>query len=377
VEEVNVAGASGHVRPLWSADLDPGSGGSLIDDGAGGCLVSNIQSNARYAMDGSLVWRIETTGPAYEAPIVSDGLIFRVEGSAVITRHIANGAIVHGFSAPAATELTSTPWGDLLYEEVQLDGSSVLRCRARSGEENWSIGFPKVGTAIQHPASFGDVVLAHFNGRLRALAQDGTQRWALDHSGFHSADDARSDVAYNELVVFPIAIDPSTMLVGLAWTTGRGLFLVNTTRNTVEPYAPDRVARPPLVPLRHPDGGFRIVAGGGRRTIRQLEYEWPVQALDPHGRLAWEHPLHTEIADIAAKADGGLIVSATPSQWQWDTYHKWQDMSANTLVRSLDADGRQLWTWYAPGPLTHLPIVGSTGTVYVGTKGKLWALTDI
>ncbi|WP_431421660.1 PQQ-binding-like beta-propeller repeat protein [Actinokineospora sp.] len=373
----DAAGASRYLRPSWSADLHPGSGGSLVDDGAGGCLVSNAQSNARYAVDGRLIWLTETTGPAYEAPIVSSGLVFRIEGSAVITRDLTNGAIVHDFSAPAASELTLAPWGELLYEEAQLDGSSVLKCRARSGKEHWSIRFPRVGTVIQHPASFGDVVLAHFDGRLRALTQNGTQRWALDHSGFHRAEDARPDLTDNELVVSPTAIDPSTLLVGLAWPTGRGLFLVNTTRKTVEPYAPDRVIQPPLVPFRHPDGGFRIAAGGRRRTIGQLEYDWPVQAFDPDGRLAWEHPLHTEIADIVAKPDGGLIVSATPTQWQWDTYHKWQDMSANTLLRALDADGRHLRTWYAPGPLTHLPIVGSTSTVYVGAKGKLWALTTI
>jgi hypothetical protein len=108
--------------------------------------------------------------------------------------------------------------------------------------------------------------------------------------------------------------------------------------------------------------------------VGPMRWEYPVVAIEPDGIRAWEHRLPARASHVTPAPGGQLIVTASPSRKRWNDYHQWCDLSAETFVRSVGPDGAERWTWYAPGPVTHLPVVSPSGTVYVGCDKRLWAL---
>jgi hypothetical protein len=358
-------------QPLWSVELDqrPGSGGTLLTDGGGGCLVVTSESLTRYAPDGTRDWQVVPLGSVYEPPVAgADGRISWVEGAQVVTRNPGDGEVLGSFTDANATELAWTPWGDLLYRAENPDGTATLRCRSVRGEEIWARSFRGTGPLVQHPASFGDVVLVHFDGKLRAFAQDGTERWTASRAGFQDTTESADEQMWS----FPVVLGPSRLLAGFEWPAGRGLYLVDTEAGEVTPFAADRAVLGPLAVL--PGAEFRLAMRGPRYEIREKEWEWSVVVLDSAGRLSWEHRLPADMKKLTAGRDGRLVIAGTPSRKRWESYHKWYDLSAESYVQSVGNDGRVEWTWPGPGPLTHLPVVGAGGTLYVGSEGKLWAL---
>jgi outer membrane protein assembly factor BamB len=131
----------------------------------------------------------------------------------------------------------------------------------------------------------------------------------------------------------------------------------------------------PVTLLRGGDGEYRVAVQGRKHEVRQLEYEWSVVVLDLAGLTLWAHRLHAPPLRFVSGANGTLIVSGTPTRKIWDAYGRWQDLSKDPYVRCLAADGTPLWTWYGPGPLTSGPLVGPDGMIYVGSQGRVWALS--
>jgi len=107
-----------------------------------------------------------------------------------------------------------------------------------------------------------------------------------------------------------------------------------------------------------------------------MDWQFPIVLLDARGNRLWEHQLRTPPTQLLNGRDGALFVSSTPSLTRYDRYRTWQDFSKDAYLRCLGPDGVERWTWYAPGPLTHLPVARPDGVVYLGSEGRLWALAD-
>jgi outer membrane protein assembly factor BamB len=105
-----------------------------------------------------------------------------------------------------------------------------------------------------------------------------------------------------------------------------------------------------------------------------MDWRYPVVCLAPGGALVWQHRLPAPAITLAATPDGGVIAAASASAQRWHDYQRWYDLSAETFVRCLGPDGQARWTWNAHGPLTHQPVVGPDGIVYVGSEQRLHAL---
>jgi hypothetical protein len=233
---------------------------------------------------------------------------------------------------------------------------------------------------VCEPFALGDVVVFGRHGALWAFDRNGEARWVADLRGVHppsSEDDSprlpEEPQAALRLEDAPARLDEERVVVELSWYTGRGLYRLDGGAHELAPVAVPSPALPPFAALPRPPTEYRIVGTGPNVEVARLEWEYPVVAIEPGGVLAWEHRLPAPALSLVSTPGGNLIAAASPSFKRWSDYHEWYDLSAEMFVRCLGPDGRALWTWYAPGPLTHLPVVSATGIVYVGCDNRLWA----
>lgn len=362
-------------QPHGSIDLGLGPGHGLGQDRRGNWLVPTGTELASFTPDGARRWRVDTpdaTGGFVTAP---DGAILRVEGDRIVTRDPDSGEVAGTAPAHGAQEITLDPWGGLLYLARDPAGAGGLRCTSVTGADRWSVPLagPEPASA---PVAVGDSALVQHGGSLCAFDREGRVRWSAGHDGFREPDAAGpAPVEADRLWLAPRAVGGQAFLVGWEWQTShRRLFLVDWAARTVTPYADGIVPKPPVAVLPAAGAGFRTAVQGPRREVRRMEWQWSVVMLDDAGEPAWEHWLPTEPAGVLPGEGGTLIVAGTPTSRRWEAYGRWQDLSRDTYVRCLGPGGDGRWTWYAPGPQTHLPRRGRDGLVYVGSQGRLWAL---
>lgn len=358
----------GEATPLWSAELATAEHGHLAPAGAAGLLVSTPTSLALFSWAGERRWRVRPGGGVLGRPVVSpNGLILWFEGDELVTRDLDTGKVVHAFAAPSASALALSPWNDSVYCQSTPDGTAVLRCHGLDGEHRWSEGIraPLPWT----PLAWKDCVVVYHGGLLRAVERGGTQRWAADHAGFQPPG---AEAGSDELWSGPMPVGPTTLLAGLRRERGTGLYLIRPVTNSVRPYARQLATNSPVLALPGPDDGFRVALPGPQVEVRPMEWEWSVLMLDHQGEQLWQHRLPAPFSRMVAGVNGALVVAGTPTRKHWDEYHYWHDLSTHTYVRSIERDGSELFTWYGPGPLSHLPAVGPEGQICVGSEGKLW-----
>jgi PQQ-like domain len=172
----------------------------------------------------------------------------------------------------------------------------------------------------------------------------------------------------------PQPVDETTIIVKLEWHYGQGFFFVDTFNRRLSALRSAIPFKPPLAVLTSPERGTRLAVLGPELEVSRMEWNWQVLMLDIGGRSIWSHQVHAQPLRLTPGIGDTLIFAASPSRKRWDDYHKWYNLADETFVRCLEPDGSVRWTWYAPGPISHLPAVGTTGTVYVASEGRLWAL---
>jgi hypothetical protein len=352
------------VAPKWSVDLPTDAGGWLTWDPGGRCLVSFASSAASFGMDGRREWLADTPGRALGAPIIAPGeRVIRIEGETIVTRDARSGSVIHRFQAPGGSGLALSPWGDPVYRDSSANGQALLRCVTMMGEPRWST--PLLRPGLIAPFALGELVVFSDNGALKALDQTGSQRWI-----------AKADVPNSAAITVaasPSYIDPETALLRVDEASRIGFYLLQK-EGRLRPYPSPPGFGTPLAVIPHMDGGFGVVMAGPRIEVRQMDYRWTIGLLNAQGTEEWRHTLHAKPQTMVAGPDGGVAVAASPSRKRWDDYHRWQDLSAQAFVRYLTPAGSERWTWYAPGPISHYPLIAPDGTVLVASEGKLFAL---
>jgi hypothetical protein len=364
--------------PLWSADL-PAPDGMLTVDAQGDCLVSSRNRLDLVTTGGRLAWTAYGDD-SWEPPVVGpEGEVHRVEGDRVVSRSPQTGTPTGSFRVGSATHLAADPWGGLIFRTAERNAPAGLCSVTSRGEVRWTAPLTGRGVLLFAPVVFGAWAVVHAGGSLRAYGRDGRVHWVADRGGLRAPDPAGDRGAApggDEPLAAPVLLDAATLLVALRWYDGRGFFRVDLATGTVDPFAAWLPAQTPFAvlagvpPLARPAVALR----GPSREVRRLEWESSVVLLDESGRELWERSLPVEPGRLMASPDGTLVVSASPSRSRWDQYHQWQDLSREAFVQWLEPSGARRWTWYAPGPLSHLPVIRPDGVVYVGSDGRLWAL---
>lgn len=371
---IGVAGAAPRstVRPLWSVDLGLGPSDGLGLDARNRWLVATPTTLASFETDGRRRWTVDVAGRAQPLVTTADAAIVRIEGDEVVHRDPDSGQVRWSFAAPRSGQLRADPWGGLVYSQTAPDGPTMLCCTSMTGAPRWSRPLAGRGQVTFTPFAMDDTVIVCDGGLLRAYDRDGQVRWLAGHDSFHDAGDG---IAPGDEMWTPLRrVTPTTLLAGLDWDTGHGLFLLDVASRTVRPYPVGFRPRSPVAVLSSPERGYQVAVQGPTYEVRQMDWQWSVALLDPAGASLWEHRLHAPPLRLVRGAGDTLVVSGTPTRERWDDYHRWQDLSADTYVRCLGPDGSPLWTWYGPGPLSNHPLVGPDGVIYVGSEGRVWAL---
>jgi hypothetical protein len=367
------------VAPLWSAPM-PGGGGLLTLLPSGGCIASTSASLLAYRPDGRLRWEAAAVARVFggEPAVTPDGALVRIEDGSVITRALLTGEVLGSFAAPLGSGIGLAPWGDLIYSQAAPGGTAAVRCVTRTGVDRWSVSLDGPAALTIRPLVLGDVVVVNRRGALWALDQAGRSPWLADNHGVRApepednhrraATDPNGGV---ELHAAPARLDAGRALVALEWFAGDGLYLLDGVTPRLTPVTAPGAA--PYAVLPHAPTEYRIAGLGPQIEVRRMDWRYPIVSFEPDGRRLWEHPLPAKAIALAPAPGGNLIAAASPTATRWRDYQQWYDLSGETFVRCIGPDGTARWTWHAPGPLTHLPVVGPDGVVYVGCDQRLWA----
>jgi len=369
-------------NPVWSVPLATRGGGILTVNPQDGCIATLAEWVVAVRSNGDVAWQTQTLGRGSGGePVISQGAFLRIEAAFLISRDLSTGGTIASFPAPLSSGLSVAPWGDLLYSQADPHGVGVLHCVDRNGLNRWSVPLDGSGPLIYQPTLLGGLVVVDRRGLLWAYDRDGGARWVADRDGVRHPrpeDDASRPTngpdAGIRFATLPAPIDTDRAVVYLDWYSGRGLYLLDASAPALTQVAVASPSLPPYVTVPGAEAGYRIVGLGGRVEVAEHEWEYPVVAMEPDGRRLWEHLFPAKPRGLMSAPDGGVVVALSPTIKRWRDYHKWYDLSGETFVRYLNPDGTARWTWHLPGPLTHEPVVGADGIVYVGSEGRLWAL---
>lgn len=365
MEPVNVRSDT---APLWSVEV-PSHPGKLWTENIEGCLLMGESAATLVGPDGRIRWSLELGKHGNWYPLVRDGRLHRIEDDHIVTRDLATGEPVASFRASSwPHRVEFDPWGGLVYRHLAEGDEREVRRVTLDGELVWTLPLPdrRDGYRLR---SFGDLVVFDVNKRLYAYDRDGELRWAAwAWAGVPLDRPADKHDRISRLWTY----DGDHLLARFDWYDGGGYYLVDAFGDS-RAFITTRQVREPLAVLPGVDGGPTRLAMQGPTRQEQMIYTYPVWMIEGD-QGAWTHDLNVAPDTLTAGSGGSLIVSATPDQRRWDTYHWLRPLWHESYVRCLEADGTTRWTWYAPGVITHFPSVGEDGTVYVGTAGRLYAL---
>lgn len=358
--------------PTWSVEL-PFADGSLYRDDADGCLVATESAVAAVRADGQVRWSADVPFYRSREPIARDGKIFRIEDGCIVTRDLATGQATGSIEiGPDGNSLDFDAWGGFVFRQVARSGEPRLRSVTALGEPRWTVPMTQGMDAFDLRV-FGDLVVADFDERLRAYDLDGRARWvAWPYAGITDPDPAAIPRAVEHDQVKGLwAYDERALLARFDWSDGGGYYLVDTLGRS-HPFVTTRQVGPPLAVVTGLTGGPRLAIQGPRSQVG-LDYTYRVWMVEGEGAV-WEHVMDVAPTGLREGAGGTLIVTSTPTQRRWETYHWLSPLWHETFVRCLEPDGATRWTWYAPGMISQHPVVRPDGVVYVGAAGRLYAL---
>ncbi|GIG00199.1 PQQ-binding-like beta-propeller repeat protein [Catellatospora citrea] len=354
--------------PLWSVDI-PADDATLRTEDVDGCLLIAEAAATLVSPDGQIRWSRELGSHGNWYPLVRDGLMHRIEDDRIVTRDLATGEPVASFDGgPRAHRLEFDPWGGFVFRHLIEDDQREVRRVGLDGELHWAVPLPDRMDGYRLRA-FGDLVVFDVNKLLYAYDRDAELQWAAwAWAGVRL--DRPADEHHRIRALWQY--DADHLLARFEWYDGGGYFLVDAFGDSRSLITARQVSEP-LAVLPGVDGGPTRLAMCGPSRQEQMIYTYPIWMIEGD-RAVWTHDMNVAPVTLTAGAAGSLIVSASPDQRRWDTYHWLRPLWHETYVRCLNPDGTTRWTWYAPGMITQHPDVGADGTVYVGAAGRLYAL---
>jgi hypothetical protein len=71
-----------------------------------------------------------------------------------------------------------------------------------------------------------------------------------------------------------------------------------------------------------------------------------------------------------------VFLACSPSFGRWEKYRHWPqyDLEKECFLRCLGPDGQELFTWYAPGPISEPLAIGLGGELLLVSEGQLWVI---
>ena len=361
-------------RTVWSVEV-PKAGGGSLEVVAEGLLVRGPGWLGVFSFEGERRWTAEAVTQRSNWPVMLDAeSVAQIEQGHVVIRDCGTGVVRSRWAAPGACELAVAPWGDVVFLQVGADRSRVFRCLTRDGRERWAV--PLTGGMSDYPSTpFGvsDVVVIARSGGLWAYEESGAARWVAGWAGIREPSELAPDDRVN-LDQGATRIDRDRAIVWLSGPDDRSMVELDGRVPVMRTVSKRPRLRLPVAVLPALSGDYRLAGFRGQRDIGHMDYVYPISVLNSDGIQQWEHQLPARPQGLAPAAGGGVVAGGSPTAKVWREYGKWQDLSRQTFVRLIDGAGAEVWTWYAPGLVSQLPVAGPDGTVYVGAEGRLFAL---
>jgi outer membrane protein assembly factor BamB len=221
-------------------------------------------------------------------------------------------------------------------------GRSPFVLPATKPEVWWT--FPTAGPVVSSPAlaNDGSVLFGSHDGKLYAVASDGTLKWSYATGDliFSSAAVAHDGTVYigsdddHLYAVSPLGAKP------------RWIFQVGS--------CPQRLGVGPEASRCDVDAGPTIGPDGVIYTGGDGIY-----AINPNGSLRWRFATGGHVASAPAVLADGTVVAG----------------SQDDLVYGIAPDGTKRWDFRTGGDVDASPAVGDDGTIYIGSDDrKLYAL---
>jgi len=377
---VSSATLTSSAEPLCSAELPSAGGGTIVVGADGRCFVSFHDRVAAVRPRGQLEWSVETSLRWGGGPVALSGrrlLIFEDPDSSapvLVIRDQDTGAVLKRLTVDGDGTGRAVPFADGRIALVLLaKGRSSLQMLAPGGTTLWSRRLDHFVSGA--PLLCNGLLALNDGAMIEAYDLDGTLCWTADASGIDDngapKPHDRVDAAINALL---IRVTDGLLVASMMSPTGAGLWAIDLVGRSVRPLD-DRVRIfPPLAVPELPGHGRCLIGLGPRREVSYATWHWSVRAIRLDGSPVWEYDLETKPRGIKADAAGNVLVWSSTTAKRWKQYHPWYDMARECVVYAISATGQKLWTWQAPGPLTHAPVIGARGEVYVGSEGRLWAL---
>lgn len=299
---------------------------------------------ALFELDG----RVHVALPSHE-----DGLTaVELDGGAVRWTRAGSYAFL---AVVAGQRLAAVDYSQDARALVLLDPDGALR---------WSK--PADGAAAGLPLAFGDLVVYAARQEVKAFTVDGELAWQASPDGFQQP----AASAKHHFTTSPFALDARRVAVG-AEAQGWSSFVV------LDPEA--QQARPMILPngsMVTDTLPFALRQVHGLPLAIAIAPLWNLQLIALDGSSFFQVEFSSRPYAFAFDATGAIAIAHTYDTDYYDR-NKWHDGGRRLLGRCrvavLEPDGRQRWSWEAPGPLAGFA-VSSTGEILVTSEGRLWAI---
>jgi hypothetical protein len=280
-------------------------------------------------------------------------------------------------------EAVVTPRGDVLGVHWELRKPPQLRLFGLDGTLRWSqpLGDP----TFYPPLALEGVILIIDGPLIKAFTYDGTFQWAADAERVEipSADEKDELQTRKGGSAFDVSPALITWLGGdevLTAFTGRSPYRVLNVHDLAIRQVPTHFRPTPALAVPFiPGAGIRVVSTtwpkenkvSGRMTEEYLGMR------DLEGRCYWERYAGLHPANIVVDA-AGTTVFANSVKWDFWQIHESDPSMVDLMldqcyVRCLDAEGQEVFTWWAESPFGGAMAIGDAGEVLVSARGRLWA----
>lgn len=376
--------ATGRGEPLWSVALpERGANGiAVAEDGT--CFVNLDNHFVAVTPREGIRWTTQANYALSTPIVLADGRLIVYENHTLAIREQATGKPLSTLPSYYATMPAITPQGHLVYSgRENADKASQFQMMTLAGQRIWTL--PVGFSQLRAPLVLNDLIITTDKSYMRAFNLEGELQWIADQEGFILANpdtcvqlttkDNPIKSGLDDRVVSPIiGLGDGQVLAGLEWYSGAGYYLFDIHNHSVRPLGKHLLLKKPLAVPLLPERGPCLVTKGPSVKDKLGMRRSSVVMVDMNGQTVWEHQLPIPPSAIIADASGNIFIISSPSFDRWDKYRVWYKLEEECFVRGLSPEGKELFTWYAPGPISPSMAIGKNGELYVVAEGKLWAV---
>jgi len=360
-------------KNLWQLPKENRLTRSMITGEGGQILIASDDSLVCIQPDGKIAW-IDASNSRYSSFIATAGAQFiGIERGAkvLVKRDASTGSVKWSqhINTGYLLDIGITPNMDIIFIHAIADrGTSI----SSLGDVCWE-------KLLQNshpipPLIVNNVIIVAEKTNLKAFDVNGNFLWKASMKGF-VFDETVVDFPAGLHITSPLLfVEDHKFLVGLTSNEIDGFFIFDFEKYTLErlPISQHVERKMPLTIARSGDPNGFLVSSS---TVKESLNIWrsKIIAIDLKGEIMWEQDVPTKPSRILSDRSGNILVVSSPSLDRWEKYGEAYNLIQDCYVKGLNAKGREIFHWQAPGPIIDLTI-GSNGELIVAMTDQIVAI---